>query len=229
MRRELRRGADGAYDRHFRTLGRRLVGLGLSDTVLVIGWEMNGITYQHRCGPDPDAWKQYWKRVVQAMRAVPGQRFRFEFTPNRGRDAIPWTRCYPGDAYVDVIGMDAYGAPAEADTAAGPAALVHRTGAPRRRGTVGALVGQVRIGRLPGGDRGLLGRVGLRGLLAAHGRTRFPCAPVPVSAVLSDDLSGGGPAPRGVARPGEPACGRGRVDLHWRRFAGRPDPTLEAP
>ncbi|MEU2301682.1 glycosyl hydrolase [Streptomyces antibioticus] len=111
VRRELRRGADGAYDGHFRTLARRLISVGLPDTVLVVGWEMNGITYTHRCGPDPAAWKAYWVRIVTAMRAVEGQRFRFEFAPNRGIDAVPWPRCYPGDRYVDVIGMDAYDQP----------------------------------------------------------------------------------------------------------------------
>jgi hypothetical protein len=107
----LHNGADGAYDEHFRRLARRLVSLGVPDTVLVVGWEMNGITYTHRCGPDPDAWKAYWVRIVTAMRSVSGQRFRFEFAPNRGRDAVPWTECYPGDRYVDVIGMDAYDQP----------------------------------------------------------------------------------------------------------------------
>ncbi|MFE0456826.1 glycoside hydrolase family 26 protein [Streptomyces sp. NPDC058914] len=111
VRQELARGARGEYDEHFRVLARRLVALGVPDTVLVLGWEMNGITYTHRCGPDPATWKRYWTRIVQTMRAVRGQRFRFEFTPNRGRDAIPWTHCYPGDAYVDVIGMDAYDQP----------------------------------------------------------------------------------------------------------------------
>lgn len=111
VRTELRKGARGDYDGHFRTLAARLVQLGLNDTVLVLGWEMNGITYTHRCGPDPASWKRYWVRIVTAMRKVPGQRFRFEFTPNRGRDAIPWPRCYPGDRYVDVIGMDAYDSP----------------------------------------------------------------------------------------------------------------------
>ncbi|MCZ9344213.1 hypothetical protein NGM37_41365, partial [Streptomyces sp. TRM76130] len=77
----------------------------------VLGWEMNGITYTHRCGPDPEAWKAYWNRIVTTMRAVPGQRFRFDFTPSRGRDAVPWTECYPGDDTVDVIGMDAYDQP----------------------------------------------------------------------------------------------------------------------
>ncbi|AWL36803.1 MULTISPECIES: glycoside hydrolase family 26 protein [unclassified Streptomyces] len=107
----LRAGADGRFDGHFRELARRLVLLGVPDTVLVLGWEMNGTTYTHRCGPDPEAWKAYWKRIVTAMRSVPGQRFRFDFAPSRGLDAVPWTECYPGDDVVDIIGMDSYDQP----------------------------------------------------------------------------------------------------------------------
>ncbi|MFF1449430.1 glycoside hydrolase family 26 protein [Streptomyces sp. NPDC058274] len=107
----LQQGAAGAYDKHFRALAERLVDLKVPDTVIVLGWEMNGITYTHRCGPDPEAWKKYWNRIVTTMRAVPGQKFRFDFTPNRGRDAIPWTQCYPGDDTVDIIGMDSYDQP----------------------------------------------------------------------------------------------------------------------
>jgi hypothetical protein len=104
-------GASGAYDSHFTRLAQRLVQLGVPDTVLVLGWEMNGTTYTHRCGPDPADWKTYWNRIVTAMRAVPGQHFRFDFAPNRGRDAIGWTACYPGDSTVDIIGMDSYDQP----------------------------------------------------------------------------------------------------------------------
>ena len=43
---------------------------------------------------------------------MPGQRFRFDFAPNRGLDAVPWTKCYPGDDVVDIIGMDSYDQPA---------------------------------------------------------------------------------------------------------------------
>ncbi|MGI5347593.1 glycoside hydrolase family 26 protein [Streptomyces sp. CA-250714] len=107
----LRKGAGGHFDGHYRTLAGRLVRQHLADTVLVLGWEMNGTTYTHRCGPDPAAWKAYWRRIVATMRAVPGQRFRFDFAPSRGRDAVPWTRCYPGDDVVDVLGMDAYDQP----------------------------------------------------------------------------------------------------------------------
>ncbi|MGW0813917.1 glycoside hydrolase family 26 protein [Streptomyces viridiviolaceus] len=112
VRRLLRRGAAGEFDHHFRALAERLVRLKVPDTVLVLGWEMNGITYTHRCGPDPQSWKKYWNRIVTTMRSVPGQRFRFDFTPSRGRDAVPWTQCYPGDDTVDIIGMDAYDQPA---------------------------------------------------------------------------------------------------------------------
>lgn len=107
----LRQGAAGDFDEHFRTLGKRLVDLGVPDTVIVLGWEMNGTTYTHRCGPDPESWKKYWNRAVTAMRSVPGQKFRFDFTPSRGRDAVPWTQCYPGDDVVDIIGMDSYDQP----------------------------------------------------------------------------------------------------------------------
>ncbi|WP_405519743.1 glycoside hydrolase family 26 protein [Streptomyces tsukubensis] len=111
VRARLRAGAAGAYDAHFTALAKRLVDLKVPDTVIVLGWEMNGNTYTHRCGPDPGAWKKYWSRIVTAMRAVPGQKFKFDFAPTRGRDAIPWTDCYPGDDSVDIIGMDSYDQP----------------------------------------------------------------------------------------------------------------------
>ncbi|MFD0530298.1 glycosyl hydrolase [Kitasatospora arboriphila] len=104
----LARGTKGEFDQHFLKLARKLVAFGGGDTVLTLGWEMNGTTYSSRCRPDPAAWKAYWRRIVTVMRSVPGQHFRFDFTPTRGLDAIPWTRCYPGDDVVDIIGMDAY-------------------------------------------------------------------------------------------------------------------------
>jgi hypothetical protein len=104
----LQAGAAGAEDQHFRVLAQRLVDRGAAGTVIVLGWEMNGTTYSSRCGPDPLAWKQYWRRIVMVMRSVPGQRFRFDFAPARGLQAIGWPDCYPGDDVVDIIGMDSY-------------------------------------------------------------------------------------------------------------------------
>ncbi|MFC1430969.1 glycoside hydrolase family 26 protein [Streptacidiphilus sp. N1-3] len=101
-------GASGAYNNHFRELARRLVALGATDTVITLGWEMNGTTYSSRCHPDPTDWKAYWRQIVTTMRKVPGQAFRFDFDPTRGTDDNPWTECYPGDDVTDVIGMDSY-------------------------------------------------------------------------------------------------------------------------
>lgn len=111
VRRMLHAGASGAYDRYFAALGEHLVRAGAADAILDLGWEMNGITYSSRCRPDPDAWKGHYRRVVSVLRGVPGQAFRFEFTPDRGRNAIGWTSCYPGDDVVDIIGMHTYDQP----------------------------------------------------------------------------------------------------------------------
>lgn len=107
----LKAGATGAYDPTFRQLADRLVAVGASDSILSLGWEMNGWSYSSRCAPDPAAWKEYWRRIVTTMRSVPGQHFRFDFTANRGADAIPWSDCYPGDDVVDIIGLDSYDQP----------------------------------------------------------------------------------------------------------------------
>jgi hypothetical protein len=104
----LRQGAEGRFDVHFRKLAERLVARRAADTVIVLGWEMNGTTYSGRCAPDPAAWKRYWRRIVGAVRSVPGARFRFDFAPVRGAQAVPWPQCYPGDDVVDIIGMDSY-------------------------------------------------------------------------------------------------------------------------
>ncbi|MEV5574988.1 glycosyl hydrolase family 26 [Spirillospora sp. NPDC052269] len=104
-------GAGGADDQHFKELAKRLAAGGARDAVIVPGWEMNGATYTSRCGPNPAKWIAYWRRIVTAMRAVPGTRFRFDFTVSRGLDAIPWPHCYPGDDVVDIIGSDNYDQP----------------------------------------------------------------------------------------------------------------------
>lgn len=107
----LEAGAGGEFDGVYRNLAQELVKVDLADAVLVPGWEMNGTTYSHRCAPNPEAWKQFFRRVVAAMRSVDGQKFLFDFNPSRGAEAVPWPECYPGDDVVDIIGMDSYDQP----------------------------------------------------------------------------------------------------------------------
>jgi hypothetical protein len=113
----LRQGGTGAFDVHFKNFGQQLVDGGAPDAVLILGWEMNSINYTGRCDAAPAAWKAYYRHLVGVLRSVPGQHFKFDFNPDRGPDAVPWSDCYPGDDVVDVIGMDSYDQPPGKDFA----------------------------------------------------------------------------------------------------------------
>lgn len=104
----LQAGARGDYDRHFQDLGKLLVAKGRADAYLRIGWEFNGDWYPWAAKDDPEAWKQYFRRIVGALRSTPGQRFRIVWNPAQGEQQIAPDRVYPGDDVVDVIGLDLY-------------------------------------------------------------------------------------------------------------------------
>jgi hypothetical protein len=104
----LAQGAAGDYDANFASLARTLVAHGQGHASLRLGWEFNGDWFPWAAGRDPEAFVAYWRRVVTAIRSVRGADFTIDWAPNLGRSAIAPDRVYPGDRYVDVIGMDAY-------------------------------------------------------------------------------------------------------------------------
>lgn len=104
----LREGAEGAYDTIFLTTAHALVKNGLEEATIRIGWEFNGDWVPWAASTDPGNYKRYFRRIVEAMRSVHGQRFQFEWCPNHGRQAMDPTDAYPGDDVVDIIGMDVY-------------------------------------------------------------------------------------------------------------------------
>ncbi|MEC5387837.1 glycosyl hydrolase [Uliginosibacterium sp. H3] len=101
-------GASGAYDEYFRTIATKLVAAGYGDLILRIGWEFNAEWFTWRAAADPTNWVLYWRRIVTAMRSVPGANFRFDWSTAHGTRQIDPALVYPGDAYVDIIGMDIY-------------------------------------------------------------------------------------------------------------------------
>jgi hypothetical protein len=101
-------GADGAYDFHFDAMARKLIASGQGDAILRLGWEFNGSWYPWNAAKDPAAFVTYWRRVVATIRRVPGADFRFDWTASLGTGTIDPARVYPGDDYVDIIGLDAY-------------------------------------------------------------------------------------------------------------------------
>lgn len=109
----LAQGAAGAYDRYFFQLGRRLVADAQGDATIRLGWEFNGTWFpwsvsSTRPGFSPASFAAYWRHVVRAMRRVPGAAFTFDWTVNPGASAVPAEQVWPGNGYVDYVGVDVY-------------------------------------------------------------------------------------------------------------------------
>jgi Glycosyl hydrolase family 26 len=104
----LEEGAKGAYDQHFEALGRLLVKRGHADAYLRIGWEFNGGWYKWSAAQNPEAFKRYFRRIVTAFRAVPGQKFKIVWNPAQGEQQIAPDKVWPGGDVVDVIALDLY-------------------------------------------------------------------------------------------------------------------------
>ena len=103
----LEAGARGEYDRYFRQLARNLVAADQADAILRVGWEFNVSVSRWRAR-DPDVFKAYWRHVVAAMRSVKGQRFEFDWNVNASNTEIDASSYWPGDEYVDYVGVDVY-------------------------------------------------------------------------------------------------------------------------
>lgn len=101
-------GARGDYDKEFVDLGKILVANKQPYALIRIGWEFNGNWYNWSAAKDPAAFVTYYQRIVTAMRSVPGQHFKFIWNPALGQQAIAADLVYPGDSYVDYVGMDVY-------------------------------------------------------------------------------------------------------------------------
>jgi hypothetical protein len=105
--------ASGAYDGHWRTLGERLVASGHGDALLRFAHEFNEFFHDYQVNSaNAPLFVQSWRRFVDILRSVPGQRFVFVWNPSLG-DTVTFPRpeeAWPGDEYVDQIGLDVYDA-----------------------------------------------------------------------------------------------------------------------
>jgi hypothetical protein len=113
----LANGALGRYDEHFRHLAQRLVDGGHAAATLRLGPEFNGTWFRWTTNVRDGAkhYAIYFRQIVRTMRSVRNQRFRFDWSPNAGSSYVGGdgrqlsaTRAYPGDRYVDFIGLDVF-------------------------------------------------------------------------------------------------------------------------
>ncbi|HET9074346.1 MAG TPA: glycosyl hydrolase [Solirubrobacteraceae bacterium] len=106
-------GASGAYDQYYRTLGQDLVADGYANTVLRMGWEFNGTWFPWSLSPTDTNMSAtnfiaYWRHLVDLFRSIPGANFSFDWTVNPGPSDVPAADAYPGDSYVNYVGVDVY-------------------------------------------------------------------------------------------------------------------------
>lgn len=103
--------ATGAYNDHYLQAAQTLAQYRPQEPVLYIrtAWEFNGdwfpwaVTSKAQIPAFIGAWKQF----VDTFRSV-SNRFRFDWCPSIGTNPYPFEDAYPGDNYVDVIGLDTY-------------------------------------------------------------------------------------------------------------------------
>lgn len=100
--------ASGSYDAEWRTTASNLISHQLASTIVRPGWEFNGNWYHWSAKNDIAGFIGCFRHIVDTMRSVPGQHFRFDWNPDVGLNSFPAEQAYPGDAYVDYIGVDVY-------------------------------------------------------------------------------------------------------------------------
>ncbi|MEU6544814.1 hypothetical protein [Streptomyces sp. NPDC046859] len=107
------RGVAGEFDAAYGRAARALVESGHGDAIVRLGWEPNN----RAIGPwqatdDPAGYAALFRHVVDVFRATPGSCFTFELSSSlgvqTGRRLRAFADYYPGDGYVDWLGMNAY-------------------------------------------------------------------------------------------------------------------------
>jgi hypothetical protein len=107
-------GATGAYNTYFVTLAQTLVAAGESNAYLRLGWEFDGpsCAYCATTPTDEANYATYFQQIVTAMRSVGGENFKFVWNPDlsvfQPNSTYDVALAYPGNAYVDYIGLEVY-------------------------------------------------------------------------------------------------------------------------
>jgi hypothetical protein len=113
--------AAGDFDSHATELGQNLVAAGLQNSVLRLGAEMNGgweKDYMGATAQEEGLWATCFANEVTALRQVPGEHFLIDWNPNACTQSVPYSNFYPGNAYVDILGLDFYDQGCEAPNTA---------------------------------------------------------------------------------------------------------------
>lgn len=111
--------AAGNFNAHATQLGMSLVAAGLQSSVIRLGAEMNGTWETDFVGKTPTEQRQWVKcfdNEVVGLRSAPGEHFLIDWNPNACAYNLGFSRLYPGNSYVNIMGLDLYDASCNAPT-----------------------------------------------------------------------------------------------------------------
>lgn len=101
--------ASGEYDEQWRRLGA-MIAQRYPTAYVRPGWEMNIHNWDWSANPDNvEQYKEAFRRAATNLKAA-GPQLRIVWNPNEGKgNTLPDARdAWPGDEYVDIVGLDAY-------------------------------------------------------------------------------------------------------------------------
>lgn len=99
------------FDANVRQWGTALINAGLGDAIVRLGWEadrMGGYPWAVVAGKEAE-YMGCWRKQVGVLRALPGANFVISWTmQGKGSRIARASTIYPGNDWVDVIGMNPY-------------------------------------------------------------------------------------------------------------------------
>ncbi len=105
---DLTKVANGDFDAHYRKIAADIVEAGFANAIIRLGHEGDFLGYSHSFrGGNYAEYIAAFQHIHDVLLSVPGAQFLFDYTSNGGflkYGALG----YPGDAYVDILGLDFY-------------------------------------------------------------------------------------------------------------------------
>jgi Malectin domain/Glycosyl hydrolase family 26 len=105
----LARCADGRYDDKWAQFARNIKAAGMDDeSVIRLGWEFNGNWYKWSAH-NPADFASCWRHIVgTAEKIAPALRWDWTVNAGAGQSVRDARAAWPGDDYVDIVGVDSY-------------------------------------------------------------------------------------------------------------------------
>ena len=102
----------GKHDAYVRSMARKVKGFG-KRLLIRLGHEMNGDWYPYGTQSDPvkaEKFRKMFRRVHRIFEVEGAANVEWVFCPMRrwSSNSLPFSAYYPGDAYVDWLGLDGY-------------------------------------------------------------------------------------------------------------------------